>query len=308
MSPAVGSEQEKNMSERTIYKSEAGRKKILELYDSMLERPEIPYHNDIYIDTSFGRTHLVETGNKDGEPLLLFHGGNSTTAYTLLTCGFLMEDLHIYAVDTIGHPGKSAGVSLSAYNYDYGKWAGEVISALGFSDMALFGGSFGAGIVAKTMCAAPEKVKRAVLYIPSGIKNAPQINSISMLMPMMMYSITKKDEWLKKTLMPLALREKDIPDDMFITAKTSIDNTKVKAAMPSDADEEMMKKCKAPALVMAAEKDRLFPGAGVIERAKMIIPNCTAYLLEGRTHINTLTDEEEKMIVDFLKSGSTKGE
>ena len=72
------------MAERTIYKSEEGRKKILALYDSMLERPEIPYHNDIYIDTSFGRAHLVETGNKDGEPLLLFHGGNSTTAYTLL--------------------------------------------------------------------------------------------------------------------------------------------------------------------------------------------------------------------------------
>ena len=39
------------MAERTIYKSEEGRKKILALYDSMLERPEIPYHNDIYIDT-----------------------------------------------------------------------------------------------------------------------------------------------------------------------------------------------------------------------------------------------------------------
>jgi pimeloyl-ACP methyl ester carboxylesterase len=59
-------------------------------------------------------------------------------------------------------------------------------------------------------------------------------------------------------------------------------------------------KCLAPALVMGAEKDCLFPGAGVIERAEKIIPNCKTYLLRGRGHMHFLTDEEKKMIVDFL--------
>lgn len=74
---------------------------------------------DIYIDTTFGKTHLIETGNFTGVPLLVFHGGNATTAYNLLGCDFLMKDFHIYAVDTIGHPGKSAEVFLSPNNYDY---------------------------------------------------------------------------------------------------------------------------------------------------------------------------------------------
>ncbi len=80
-----------------------------------------------WVSTSFGETHLIETGNPAGIPLLVFHGGNVTTAYNLLACDFLMKDFHIYAVDTIGHPGKSAEVSLSA------------------------------GILAKAMCAAPPK-------------------------------------------------------------------------------------------------------------------------------------------------------
>ena len=54
-------------------------------------------------------------------------------------------------------------------------------------------------------------------------------------------------------------------------------------------------------LVMGAERDCLFPGAGVIERAEKIIPNCKTYLLRGRGHMHFLTDEEKKMIVDFLK-------
>ena len=96
---------------------------------------------DKWVSASFGRTHLIETGNLSGIPLLVFHGGNATTAYNLFFCDFLMNDFHIYAVDTIGHPGKSDEVSLSAWSYDYGKWASEVISAIGYESISCFGGS-----------------------------------------------------------------------------------------------------------------------------------------------------------------------
>ena len=41
---------------KTIYKSESGKKRILELYDQQLKRLTVPY-KDIYIQTSYGR-HL----------------------------------------------------------------------------------------------------------------------------------------------------------------------------------------------------------------------------------------------------------
>ena len=284
---------------RTIYKSEKGKEEILKLYDSQLSRLTTPW-KDIYVDTSFGKTHIIETGNLQGEPLLFFHGGNSTSAYTLLTLDFIMGDFHIYAVDTIGHPGKSAETSLSPKNYDYGKWGGELIDKLGYESMCLFGGSFGAGIIAKTMCVVPDKIKRDVIYVPSGIKNAPAVNSSKMMIPMIIYWITGKDKWLKKVFLPLAITEENISDDIFETARLSILYSKVKTGMPSDVDEGLLKKCDAPTLVMAAERDCLFPGKDVIERAKRIIPNCETYLLEGRGHMNTLTKDEKKMIVDFL--------
>ena len=93
---------------KTIYKSEEGKKKVLYLYDQQIGRLNVPY-KDIYVETSFGKTHLIETGCPQGEPLLVFHGGNATTAYNLLACSFLFRDFRIYAVDTIGQPGKTAG-------------------------------------------------------------------------------------------------------------------------------------------------------------------------------------------------------
>lgn len=282
-----------------IYKSERGKEAILSLYEKQLKRINEKYE-DIYFDTSFGKTHLIETGNLSGSPLLVFHGGNVTTAYNLLACDFLMKDFHIYAVDTIGHPGKSAEVSLSSKNYDYGKWAAEVIEKLGYESISCFGGSFGAGIIAKTMCVAPHKIKKVVLYVPSGISNAPAMNSMRMMIPMIMYWITHQDKWFKKCILPMAIEEGNITDDIYETAKLSIDFSKVKTGMPSNVDAENMKKCKASALVMAAEKDCLFPAKQVIPRAKNIIDNCTTYLLESRGHMHFLTDHEKQMIVDFL--------
>lgn len=285
---------------KSIYRSEKGKKEILDLYDAQLSRIACPY-TDIYVDTSFGKTHLIETGDRQKDPLLVFHGGNATTAYNLLACDFLFRDFHICAVDTIGHPGKSAETSLPASGYDYGLWAGEVIDALGFDRIRLFGGSFGGGIIAKTMCAVPDKVEKAVLYIPAGIRNAPAIRSADMMFPMIMYWITKMDKWLRQCFLPMAITMDNVTDDIYQTAKLSIDYVKIKTAMPSDVDEDRMQKCLAPALVMAAEKDCLFPGQGVIERAEKIIPNCRTYLLRDRGHMHFLTEEEKRMIVEFLK-------
>ncbi len=293
--------------QKTIYKSEERKQKILELYDRQLKRLNVPYR-DLYVETSFGRTHLIETGSPEGEPLLVFHGGNATTAYNLLTCDFLFKDFHIYAVDTIGHPGKSAETSLSAFNYDYGKWVGEVIDALGYEQISLFGGSFGGGIIAKAMCTVPEKIKRALLYIPSGIKNAFQLKNARMMFPMMMYWMSGKDSWFRKTLLPMAITEDNITDEIIETAKLSIDHAKIKTAMPTNVSATKMACCKAPALVMAAEKDCLFPGEGVLERAEKIIPNCETYLIRGRGHMHFLNDAEKKRIAQYLlEKESSKG-
>lgn len=287
----------------SIYKSEKGKSEILNLYDKQLSRLKIAYR-DKWISTSFGQTHLVETGNFDGIPLLVFHGGNATTAYNLLTCDFLFKDFHIFAVDSIGHPGKSAEVSLSHINYDYGKWVSDVIDGLGFTKIACFGGSFGAGIIAKAMCVVPEKIDIAVLYVPSGIKNAPSIKNASMMLPMIMYWISHKDKWLKKCMLPMAVKEENITDDIYETAKLSINYSKIKSGMPSNISKKLIKNYVSPTLVLAAENDCLFPGKGVLKRSKKIFRNVKTYLLKERGHMSFLTDSEKIMICDFLKRGS----
>lgn len=284
----------------SIYKSKVGKEKSLALYDKQLLKLNMPF-SDIYVKTSFGKTHLVETGNKTGKPLLVFHGGNATTAYNLLMCDFLLDDFHIYAVDTIGHPGKSDEICLSHKGYDYGKWASEVIDKIGYDRIACLGGSFGGGILAKLMCVAPHKIDKAVLIVPAGISNAVPVSSMAMLIPLMQYRITKQEKYLVKTALYMALKEEILDEDTINILKDSFDNVKIKVAMPTNIEAKRMSNYESPTLVIAGEKDCLFPARKVLHRARRIISDCQTIELKESGHMHILPEEIKKQIIEFLR-------
>lgn len=232
--------------------------------------------------------------------MLVFHGGNSTTAYNLLVCRFLVEYFHIYAVDIIGHPGKSEERSLSPHGYDYGKWASEVISELGFSKIRCFGGSFGGGALAKLMCVSPEKIIKSVLVVPSGIGNAFPFSSLKMMIPLLRYVRTKDVKYITETALFMSITKDILDSDTLDILKNSFEHVKTKVGMPSNVSSKLMKSCVAPTLIMASELDCLFPAKKVLSRAVRIIPNCDTYELKGRGHMHLLSDIEKNMIIKFL--------
>lgn len=54
------------------------------------------------------------------------------------------------------------------------------------------------------------------------MKNAPAIKSIKMMFPMIMYRMMHKDRGLKKCILPMAVTEDNITDDIYETRRTSI--------------------------------------------------------------------------------------
>ncbi|WP_165211957.1 hypothetical protein [Streptococcus tangpeifui] len=114
-----------------VYRSKGGKRASYSLYDQQVEALNLPYQ-DIFLETSFGKTHLIELGNSDRKPLLIFHGGNTSSPYNLHQFKFLLKDFRTYAIDSIGQPRKSAETVLSPKNLDYGKWAKQVIEQLHF--------------------------------------------------------------------------------------------------------------------------------------------------------------------------------
>ncbi|XMB85897.1 alpha/beta hydrolase [Mycoplasmatota bacterium WC44] len=283
-----------------VYKNAKSEKIIRDLYDKQVFSLNIEFE-DAYVDTRFGKTHLLKIGNPNGKPILLFHGGNSTTPYCLRDFLSFKDEYLIYAPDTMGHPGKSAQTVLSTKNLEYGEWASDVIDGLGFEQMICMGGSYGGGVLVKLMCFAPQKILKAILLVPSGIYTASTISILfSMGIPMILYKITQKEKWLKKAILPMAINEKDIDESTFEMVKYAFNNVCVKTGTPSNVKESNMKNFTAPTLLITGEKDVLFPGEKVIARAKSIIPNLKTYLIKESGHMCGLSSEKLKNILEII--------
>jgi len=283
-----------------IYKNKQGEAILTELYDRQLKSLNLEYE-DLTVKTRFGQSHLLKLGNPKGKPLLLFHGGNSTTPYYLKGFTSLFEHFCMYAVDTIGHPGKSAQTILSAKSMEYGEWASDVIDSLGYQKMNCMGGSFGGGILVKLMCVAPEKIEKSVLIVPSGISNVSVLNIVlQMGIPMVFYVLTGKEYWLKKAILPMAIDEKNIDESTYEMVKSTFEHVKVKTGMPSNVKMEDLKNCTVPIFLIAAEKDCMFPGKKVIAKAAKIFPNLKSYLLHNQGHLCVLPVDAMNMIIRFI--------
>lgn len=132
--------------------------------------------------------------------------------------------------------------------------------------------SFGGGILAKLMCAAPKKIEKAVFIVPAGINNAVPVSSMAMMIPLLQYRITRQEKYLRKTAMPTNIEEKRLGGYCF------------------------------PTMVVAAEKDCLFPAGKVLRRARKIIPGCLTVELKGSGHMHILPQTVKEQIVGFLRN------
>ena len=132
----------------SLYKSETGKAEILNLYNQKLKDLNINYqYQDV--ETTFGKTNLIITGDVSKPPVLIVHGSNGCAPIALETYSGLESHFQVFAVDVLAQPNKSAETRLSMKNDDYGKWLHEVIDVLELKNVTLAGFSFGGLVILK---------------------------------------------------------------------------------------------------------------------------------------------------------------
>ena len=67
------------------------------LYDEKLKSLEIDYEN-IDIETSFGQTRIIQTGNETGKPVVIFHGINAGAPLTLEALKGITNEYLLFAM------------------------------------------------------------------------------------------------------------------------------------------------------------------------------------------------------------------
>lgn len=150
------------MSITKVYKNAKAGKMILESYDALLKQwgAEI---NEMDISGRYGSTHVLETGDKNKSPLVLFHGvGDDAALMWIYNAKELGKHFHIFAVDTIGGPGKSVPGAGYDKTFDDEIWITELLDKLGLDKIFMAGVSNGAYLTQMYTIKHPERVIRGV--------------------------------------------------------------------------------------------------------------------------------------------------
>lgn len=106
-------------------------------------------------------THVIECGDKGKAPLILFHGvGDDAALMWVYNARELDEHFHIYAVDTIGGPGKSVPGEGYDASFDDVTWIDELPEQLRLDRVYMAGVSNGAYLTQLYMIRRPERVIR----------------------------------------------------------------------------------------------------------------------------------------------------
>ncbi|MGB3544177.1 alpha/beta fold hydrolase [Rubrivirga sp.] len=122
-----------------------------------------------FVATPSGRTHILVAGPKAAPPVLLLHGMGMNAAAMIGAVRALGEDFRVYAVDTVGMPGKSDGTRPERNGEGYPLWLEAVLVELGLESAHFVGVSFGGWMILKLAARAPSRVRTASLLDTGGL-------------------------------------------------------------------------------------------------------------------------------------------
>jgi pimeloyl-ACP methyl ester carboxylesterase len=143
----------------------------MDWYQSILDGISVPYES-LFVDTRFGRTHVLATGPRDAPPLVLLPGVAGCAPLWRRQFPSLGQSFRVYAVDIPGQPGRSDPNPPSFLNDDYILWLTDLLDGLGIEKAHFAGVSVGGWLSLRMGVEAPERVGKVVMLGPTGISRA----------------------------------------------------------------------------------------------------------------------------------------
>ncbi|AQS06384.1 alpha/beta fold hydrolase [Clostridium beijerinckii] len=151
-----------------VFKTNEGKNDVIKFYDQFLQKLALSYEK-FYVDTRYGKTFIIASGEKSNPPLILLHGSGMNSVMWLRDIKEYSKTYRVYAIDMLGEPGKSDENRPSLSGSSYAEWLKEVFENLSVERANIIGISLGAWLAIKFSVSYPEMVSKLVLLCPSGV-------------------------------------------------------------------------------------------------------------------------------------------
>ena len=183
-----------------VYRSKKAAQMLRKTYDDLLLQWEIPVEEKD-IKSPFGSTHILIAGEPKSKPLILFHGvGDDSALMWLYNAKALAAKYRIYAVDTIGGPGKSKPGEKYNKTFDATEWIDSILAEFHLDSVGVIGTSHGAYLAQYYGANRPQCVEKIVCLSGAIPVGNPMKTMMKIFLPEALFPTRRNTEKLLRKL------------------------------------------------------------------------------------------------------------
>jgi len=282
------------------FKSDAARTRFLAAYDAVLAEWPVAFE-ELYLQTRFGKTHVIASGPRDAPPLLLMPALLTSATMWRPNVASLSQHFRTYAIDVIGEPNKSEATRSLRNRRDCAAWLSDVFSALGIARASIVGSSLGGFFALNQALLAPETIEQIVLISPPTFPISWRFYYYVTLS--VAFGKTKPlDDWMGN----------GVAFDPVNTRWAAVYGHALNAGRPLNSlslgsiDDTDQRRTRTPALLLIGDKEVIYDRAPteVLQRARERIVGLEGELVPDANHLAAMVNPDyvNERILRFLQS------
>jgi pimeloyl-ACP methyl ester carboxylesterase len=284
----------------SIYRTPEFEAKFMEMYDAKMEAWPVPYE-DVFVDTRYGKVHVIVSGPEDAPPALLFHAGALPSWSWQSIIEELNQHYRTYAVDAIGEVGKSVLYDVDEHTkdgQDIAELYAEISEALGVDQAYVIGASYGGFIGTNYAIYAPERVEKLVLIGPMGVTPATGSTLVRIMLLVAFPAEPVRDSFAHWMFGESTIVQEEIEEwyHEFVVGVAA------KEAPPQTFTPEQLRSAQVPVLLILGKNDNLVGDPEKVKQLARNIPDIQIEVLNAGHGIWIEQPEQvNALITEFLE-------
>ena len=297
----------------SAFRSDDARAAYVELYEASLAASTVPV-TESDVETSFGRTHVLQAGDPSRPALVALHGLEISSTMWLPLLPLLAARYRVTMVDTVDEVGKSIATEPTTESADLVAWLDETLRAIEIQRSAVVAASRGAWVATHYATAFPERVERLALVCPVGIATGLSFSFLVRGLTTIGVRPTEQRVWafLDAMVMPStrsSLRQEPWRPIMqqfvngIVGFKAPVSRPLMKPwPMRPDCDLRRLAATRIPVLAIMGRDDSCHDGPKAAALLRNKLPGARIELIDDANHM-ILSDQPEtveKLLAEFL--------
>lgn len=255
-------------------------KEFLKIYDKAMEQwPNS--RQEIDIETAYGPTHVYHYGaKKEGNPILLLHGANGTSASWANFVVELGKKHPVYAVDIIGDAGRSIQKKPIQSVEDYSAWLDQVLNTLELERVHLVGASYGGWMALNQAIHSSRTLQSITLIEPA--RAFAGIRKIAW--PFMLWASMIGPDFVRRSFIRWTSRGSSTNEKQLELVVSAMRDYKMLRISPQYVSDEDLQLVKVPVLLLLGEKSPLHNSQSAANRAQKLLQDVEVEILPKAGH------------------------